>query len=74
MDAVQHILAIAERERRKRAQKEQPRQTQPLPTVLGKEGGRKLDTSLTRLSTQPSPGNSSSPSLTNRDWIAPGAR
>jgi hypothetical protein len=37
MDAVQHILAIAERERRKRAVKEQSGQTQPLQTARGKE-------------------------------------
>jgi hypothetical protein len=46
VDAVQRILAIAERERRKRAQKEKPGQTQPLQTVRGKDKGPELDTHL----------------------------
>jgi hypothetical protein len=37
VDAVQHILAIAERERRKRALKEESGQTQPPQIVLDKE-------------------------------------
>jgi hypothetical protein len=37
VDAVQRILAIAERERRKRAVKEAPDQTPSLSTPLGKD-------------------------------------
>jgi hypothetical protein len=46
VDVVKHILAIAERERRKRALKEQPGQTQPVQTTLGKDGGRELGSHL----------------------------
>jgi hypothetical protein len=46
VDAVQRILAIAERERRKRAKKDQSSQTQLLLTALGKDRGRELDTPL----------------------------
>ena len=56
VDVVKHILAIAERERRKRQLKESPNQssprpvalgkTQPVQTTLGKDGGRELDSHL----------------------------
>jgi hypothetical protein len=46
VDAVQHILAIAERERCKRRLKEQSGQIQPPQIVLGKAGGQELDTPL----------------------------
>jgi hypothetical protein len=42
----QRILAIAERERRMRAQKDQSKQTQPSLAALGKDRGRELDTPL----------------------------
>jgi hypothetical protein len=43
VDAVQHILAIAERERRKRALKETPGQRPSLPTPLGKDQNQHLE-------------------------------
>ena len=46
MDAVQRILAIAERERRKRAVKKQSGQTQPPQTVQDKNGNQELDAHL----------------------------
>jgi hypothetical protein len=42
VDAVQHILAIAERERRKRAQKEAPSQLPSLSTPLGEDQDQHL--------------------------------
>jgi len=37
VDVVKHILAIAERERRKRQLKESPNQSSPLPALLDAE-------------------------------------
>jgi hypothetical protein len=42
VDAVQHILAIAERERRKRAQKEAPGQLPSRSTLPGKDPDQHL--------------------------------
>jgi hypothetical protein len=43
VDAVKHILAIAERERRKRALKEAPGQPPPLSTPLDKDQDQHLE-------------------------------